>query len=198
MSCFPCVECGDGYSITRENIDRWSDSVANVLASSEGRLHFKRFLESRELDESYNTVEFWERCVRIMPTKSEGGDSPPHTSSVPHSSSSSSRSSLAEGSSSYWSGHQFHHTKRSSPPRAAAVTDKLRLELKLLYEFADYHDVNLDLAQMRILYKMQDMTDEESVIVALSQAKQSAMELLADDYQLFREHLLKSQGLFKR
>ena len=81
MSCVPCLECGDGVSITRENLDRWTDSVANVLASSEGRLHFKRYLESRSLDESLSTIEFWERCVRIMPTKSDGGDSPPQLSS---------------------------------------------------------------------------------------------------------------------
>lgn len=51
---------------------------------------------------------------------------------------------------------------------------------------------------MRNLYKMMKMTEEDNVIDALTQAKQSAMELLADDYQLFREHLLKSQGLLKR
>lgn len=78
MSCVPCFECGDGYNITRENLDRWTDSVANVLASTDGRQHFKRYLESRSFDETLNTVEFWERCVRIIPTKSEG-DSPPPT-----------------------------------------------------------------------------------------------------------------------
>lgn len=77
MNCVPCLECGDEYSITRENLDRWTDSIANVLASSDGRQHFKRYLESRSLEESLSTVEFWERCVRIMPVKPEGGDSPP-------------------------------------------------------------------------------------------------------------------------
>lgn len=82
MNCVPCLECGDGVTITRENLDRWTDSVSNVLASSEGRLHFKRYLESRSLDESLSTIEFWERCVRIMPVKPDGGDSPPHDSSL--------------------------------------------------------------------------------------------------------------------
>ena len=77
------------------------------------------------------------------------------------------------------------------------MSENLHRELELLVEYANNY-VNLDLAQMRNLYRMARMTDEASVIEALVQAKQSAMELLADDYQLFKEHLLKSQGLLKR
>lgn len=192
MSCVPCFECGDGYNITRENLDRWTDSVANVLASSEGRQHLKRYLESRSFDESLNTVEFWERCVRIMPAKPES-DSPPPTS---ESCFSFQQSSVGESSTSSRCHPRTTLQRRVSPPRASAVSDDLRRELELLIEFANNY-VNLDLAQMRILYKTMRMKDEVEVLEALTQAKLSAQELLADDYQLFREHLLKSQGLLK-
>ncbi|KAJ1526678.1 hypothetical protein ONE63_008260 [Megalurothrips usitatus] len=195
MSCVPCLECGDGFNITRENLDRWTDSVANVLASNDGRQHFKRYLESRSLEESLGTVEFWERCVRIMPKKVEGGDSPPpYTSSeMP---STFGRSEVGESSSSSLL-HRLDQPKSSSPPRARPVSEYLHRELELLVEFANNY-VNLDLAQMRNLYKTLKMKEETDVIQALTQAKQSSMELLSDDYQLFREHLLKSQGLLKR
>ncbi|KAK3908747.1 Regulator of G-protein signaling rgs-3 [Frankliniella fusca] len=196
MNCVPCLECGDGYSITRENLDRWTDSVGNVLASTDGRHHFKRYLESRSLDESLSTVEFWERCVRIMPTKSEGGDSPPPPSSSEQPLFSFAVSSQGQSSSSSTSHHRFN-VRSSLSTKTAPVSENLHRELELLVEFADNY-VNLDLAQMRNLYRMVRLTEESKVIEALLQAKQSAMELLADDYELFKEHLLKSQGLLKR
>lgn len=194
MSCVPCFECGEGYGITRENLDRWTDSVANVLASADGRQHLKRYLEDRSFEESLSTVEFWERCIRLMPVKDEGGDSPPHTSAEPHFT--YLRSTHGESSSSL-SSHPSSFSMSSSPPRAALVSEDLHRELVLLVEFANNY-VNLDLAQMRNLYRMLRMKDESDVIEVLTQAKQSAMELLADDYELFREHLLKSQGLLKK
>lgn len=195
MNCVPCFECGEGYTITRENLDRWTDSVNNVLASTDGRHHFKRYLESRNFDESLSTVEFWERCVRIMPTKTDGGDSPPPAPS--ESLFSFSSSSQGECSTSSSSHHPFNAPTSSSVAKTSQVSENLHRELELLVEFANNY-VNLDLAQMRNLYRMMRLTDEAKVIEALLQAKQSAMELLADDYELFREHLLKSQGLLKR
>lgn len=55
--------------------------------------------------------------------------------------------------------------------------------------------VNLDLAQLRCLYEAVDSGKEEQIQTVFSQAMQTAFELLHDEYQLFRRHLLKERGL---
>ncbi|XP_008473366.1 uncharacterized protein LOC103510472 isoform X2 [Diaphorina citri] len=60
-ACIPCSS-----HIAPEDLDRWTDNIQNVLMADQGRMRFKQFLESRQLDEALQTLEFWERtnaCV---------------------------------------------------------------------------------------------------------------------------------------
>jgi len=75
------VECGEGSNVTAEDLDRWTDSLSNLLASPEGRAKFKQYLENANMEEALHALEFWEQCVRVMPRRPEGQDSPPHPSS---------------------------------------------------------------------------------------------------------------------
>lgn len=55
-SCVPCSS-----HISPDDLDRWTDNIHNVLMSDDGRGRFKQFLESRQLHDAVNTLEFWER-----------------------------------------------------------------------------------------------------------------------------------------
>lgn len=59
-------------------------------------------------------------------------------------------------------------------------------------------ELNFDLAQLRCLIEAVDSGKEDLIRTAFTEAKQSACELLDDDYQLFRQHLLKQRGLLSQ
>lgn len=71
---------------------------------------------------------------------------------------------------------------------------RFKKDAKDLVAFAEDR-VNLDLAQLRILYETVDAGKDENIKTVFGQAMQSASELLQDDYQLFRCHLLRQRGL---
>lgn len=66
-----------------------------------------------------------------------------------------------------------------------------------LVDFAE-DKINLDLAAMRVMYEAVESGNEDQIKNALREAMQSATELLADDYQLFRKNLLEERGLSRR
>ncbi|KAL1452705.1 hypothetical protein WDU94_006909 [Cyamophila willieti] len=62
-ACIPCSS-----RIAPEDLDRWTDNIQNVLMADEGRGRFKQFLESRQLHDAINTLEFWERTNACLHT----------------------------------------------------------------------------------------------------------------------------------
>lgn len=71
MSCIPCVAEGDISSIQLEDIDRWTDSLPQLLDSRDGRRHFREYLTSRDFKESADALEFWERCEVFLRSTTE-------------------------------------------------------------------------------------------------------------------------------
>lgn len=66
-----------------------------------------------------------------------------------------------------------------------------------LVSFAE-DKVNLDLAALRVMYDAVDVGREDQIKAVVREAMQSSVELLQDDYQLFRKHLLQQRGLARR
>lgn len=179
MSCIPCVAEGEGSSIPLEDFDRWTDSLRQVLESRDGRRYFREFLASRGLEESEAALEFWERCEVLLRSSSENSRSHPKSAGENSSSSSSSHPKLLHAK----------HGKQASIENLRFMKDA-----RDLVRLAEDR-VNLDLAQMRCLYEAVDSGKEEHVQTVFRQAMQTAVELLHDDYQLFRRHLLRERGL---
>uniref|UniRef100_A0A1B6BWZ5 RGS domain-containing protein n=1 Tax=Clastoptera arizonana TaxID=38151 RepID=A0A1B6BWZ5_9HEMI len=78
MSCIPCTE--ESSTIPIEDIDRWTDSLRQVLENKNGRKYFKEFLISREFEESEATLEFWERSEDLLKSDTHA----PHKPSSHH------------------------------------------------------------------------------------------------------------------
>lgn len=73
----------------------------------------------------------------------------------------------------------------------------MKQEAQLITEFAD-SNINFDPAQMQALYKAVESGDKRTIMRAISQAKQSATEMLEEEgYQEFCRYLLKGQGMLK-
>ncbi|XP_039290057.1 uncharacterized protein LOC111044818 [Nilaparvata lugens] len=71
---------------------------------------------------------------------------------------------------------------------------RLQKEAKDLVDMAE-DKINFDLAQMRCLYEALQSGREDKIRSTFQEAMQSACELLNDDYQLFRQHLLRQRRL---
>jgi uncharacterized protein YdeI (YjbR/CyaY-like superfamily) len=70
-------------------------------------------------------------------------------------------------------------------------------EARLITEFAD-SNINFDPAQMQGLYTAVESGDKQTIMRAVSQAKQSATEMLEEEgYQEFCRYLLKGQRMLK-
>ena len=73
----------------------------------------------------------------------------------------------------------------------------MKQEAQLITEFAD-SNINFDEAQMQDLYTAVQSADKQSIMRAISQAKESAAEMLEEEgYQEFCRYLLKGQGKVK-
>lgn len=175
MSCIPCVAEGEGSSIPLEDFDRWTDSLRQVLDSRDGRRYFREFLTSRGLEESEAALEFWERCEVLI--RSTSGSSSHPKSAGEHS-----------------SGHSKSLHSGRGGKQGSIENLRFMKEARDLVRLAEDR-VNLDLAQMRCLYEAVESGKEDQVRTVLKQAMQTAVELLHDDYQLFRRHLLRERGL---
>ncbi|XP_054283806.1 uncharacterized protein LOC129000809 isoform X2 [Macrosteles quadrilineatus] len=161
MSCLSCAGDGNRDCIPSEEFNRWTDSLHHVLHSKDGRKYFRDFLSSRGLEDSENTLEFWERCEVLCRT---------HT------------------------GHRGHSGSHNSRHIANL---RFMKDARDLVDFAE-DKINLDLAAMRVMYEAVESGNEDQIKNALKEAMQSATELLADDYQLFRKNLLEERGLGRR
>lgn len=69
-------------------------------------------------------------------------------------------------------------------------------EVKDLLSFAE-ENVNFDLAQMKIFYEAVKSANVDKLKTVVAEAMESAVNLLDDDYQLFRRHLLRERNLLK-
>lgn len=73
----------------------------------------------------------------------------------------------------------------------------MKQEAQLITEIAD-SNINFDPAQMQALYTAVESGDKRTIMRAVSQAKQSATEMLEEEgYQEFCRYLLKAQGMLK-
>jgi hypothetical protein len=73
----------------------------------------------------------------------------------------------------------------------------LKQEADLIVEFAD-SDINFDAAQMQALYTAVESGNKETIAKAISEAKQTAAEMLEEEgYHEYCRYLLKGQGLLK-
>jgi hypothetical protein len=89
-----------------------------------------------------------------------------------------------------------HHSQERTPERNARSTT-MKQEAQLITEFAD-SNINFDPAQMQALYTAAESEDKQTIMRAISQAKQSATEMLEEEgYQEFCRYLLKGQGMLK-
>jgi hypothetical protein len=76
-------------------------------------------------------------------------------------------------------------------------TTALKQEAQLIVKFAD-SDINFDPAQMQALYTAVESGDRQTIVRAVSEAKQNAAEMLEEEgYHEFCRCLLKGQGLLK-
>ncbi|KAK9497144.1 hypothetical protein O3M35_004516 [Rhynocoris fuscipes] len=55
-----CTGCSKDHWWTREELDRWTNSINQLLINSRGRQAFHQFLIERSLIESNMTLGFWE------------------------------------------------------------------------------------------------------------------------------------------
>jgi len=89
-------------------------------------------------------------------------------------------------------GHRSHHSGSHKSAHISSL--RFMKDVRDLVSFAEER-VNLDLAAMRVLYEAVDSGKEDVIKQALREAMQSTAELMQDDYQLFRRHLLRQRGL---
>ncbi|CAH0391962.1 unnamed protein product [Bemisia tabaci] len=85
-----------------------------------------------------------------------------------------------------------------SPPDTRHSVEVMRFhkEVKDLLSFAE-ENVNFDLAQMKIFYEAVKSANVDKLKTVVAEAMESAVNLLDDDYQLFRRHLLRERNLLK-
>jgi hypothetical protein len=73
----------------------------------------------------------------------------------------------------------------------------MKEEAQLIVQFAD-SDINFDSAQMQALYTAIESGDKRTIVKAITEAKQTAAEMLEDEgYHEFCQYLLKEQGLLE-
>ncbi|XP_075231538.1 uncharacterized protein LOC142330251 [Lycorma delicatula] len=90
---------------------------------------------------------------------------------------------------------QPKHPKVHGHSRSSSITVmRFQKDARDLVTMAE-DQVNFDLAQLRCLYEAIDSGKEELIRSTFKEAMQAACELLSEDYQLFRRHLLKQRGL---
>ncbi|XP_046659886.1 uncharacterized protein LOC124353886 [Homalodisca vitripennis] len=91
---------------------------------------------------------------------------------------------------------QHHkHNPHAGHNRSAHISNMRFLkDARDLVAFAE-DKVNLDLAALRAMFEAVESGKEDKIKAVVREGMQSAAELLQDDYQLFRKHLLKQRGL---
>jgi hypothetical protein len=73
----------------------------------------------------------------------------------------------------------------------------MKQEAEFIVQFADSY-INFDSAQMQALYTAVGSGDKETIVKAITEAIQTAAELLEDEgYHEFSRHLLEEQGLLR-
>jgi hypothetical protein len=73
----------------------------------------------------------------------------------------------------------------------------MKQEAQLIVQFAG-SDINFDSAQMQALYTAVESGDKGTIVKAITEAKQTAAEMLEDaGYHQFCQYLLKEQGLLE-
>lgn len=61
-----CVPCGDACSpVSKDDLDRWTNSLKNVLAHSAAMKMFEEYLHACKLD-SADILELWKMCDRLL------------------------------------------------------------------------------------------------------------------------------------
>ncbi|XP_074000129.1 uncharacterized protein [Rhodnius prolixus] len=54
------MSCAGQGGRTRQQVDRWTNSIHNLLASTEGRTAFRQYLLERSFTQEERTLLFWE------------------------------------------------------------------------------------------------------------------------------------------
>lgn len=60
-----CVPCGDCNSISKEDLDRWTNSLKHVLANQTAMALFQSYLKQCKLD-SAEILELWKMCDCLL------------------------------------------------------------------------------------------------------------------------------------
>jgi hypothetical protein len=73
----------------------------------------------------------------------------------------------------------------------------MKQEAQSIVQFAD-SDINFDSAQMQVLHTAVESGNKETIVKAITEAKQTAADMLEDEgYHEFCQCLLKEQGLLE-
>ncbi|XP_050421075.1 uncharacterized protein LOC126833665 isoform X2 [Adelges cooleyi] len=134
MSCVPCGECN---SVSKADLDRWTNSLKHVLANPTAIRMFQAYLNQCKLD-SAEMLELWKMCDCLLQHT--------HKKKLDHESAKISsdynaivaQANEVEG----LTGHQLRRleeTKSSSPKKIIARVEKLR---QTAYELMQ-HDYGL-------------------------------------------------------
>lgn len=173
------MSCREGGNVSPENVKRWTEKLSNVLLSSTARNRFKSYLTDREFEEGQSLVEFWELCGRFLIKADEGHH---HTHR--------------------WKKEKLELDTCFTKTGAADGADqsaKLRLEeAEEIVQFAE-DKIAFD-AQMISLKAAFHSRDTKKIVTVISEAKQSAAEMLEDKgyYKAFCHYLLEEKGLLRK
>lgn len=173
-----CLSCTEKGNVSPENVKRWTEKLPNVLQSSTARNKFKSYLTDREFEDGQSLVEFWEMCDRFLKA------------------------------------HQRHHdTHRSRKENldleasctktggADGVDQNSQLVLKEAEEIVQFAEDNIAFdAQMISLKDALHSGDTKKIVTVISEATQSAAEILEDKgyYKAFCQYLFQEKGLLRK
>ncbi|XKL60921.1 hypothetical protein PGB90_007978 [Kerria lacca] len=143
-------------TISKDDLDRWTDSVTNVLDSPRARRKFNEFLSSRSFDDAALTLQFWENCSKIL------------------------------------SGVKQDETLKKNNHLDLNIIShtRLRSNFSALIDFA-IENVNFDANELRVMRQALVSNNIPTIIKTIENAQTTSANLLLDEFQLFRDTLLK-------
>lgn len=160
-----CLRCGEG-NISPGTLRKWTEKLSNILLNPSAREKFNEFLLSRSFEQGHMLLEFWGKCDHFLNDAEKFARG------------------LKQGSQ--------KKNSRSSEHEQSQL-NMLIEEAKFIVEFAD-SEINFDPAQMQTLYTAVQNGNIDQIIKVISDAKQTAAEMLEEEgYKEFC-NLLKNQG----
>ncbi|CAB3224433.1 unnamed protein product [Arctia plantaginis] len=65
-NCFAACGCDGSETITKSDLDRFTDTIENVLNDEKGRRFFRNFMYTSKLKAGRRALDFWEHNERLL------------------------------------------------------------------------------------------------------------------------------------